>query len=231
MSAEASTSTSRKRVRDEDGDGFTRDDGGRTGKAARGLDGEAVPGVPGLTVVTDAVSPEDELALLAQVDNGEWMTSLKRRVQHYGYRYDYRSRKVAPESYLGELPEWSKQVMARLGAAGDGEFDQLIVNEYEPGQGISAHIDCKPCFAGVIVSVSLGSGAVMRFAKDDVVCDVWLPARSAVVLTGPARWEWSHSIAGRKSDKVGGVRIKRTRRVSLTFRTVRLAGSEPATGE
>jgi hypothetical protein len=31
---------------------------------------------------------------------------------------------------------------------------------------------------------------------------VYLPARSLLVLTGPARYEWAHSIAMRKMDKV-----------------------------
>ncbi len=44
-------------------------------------------------------------------------------------------------------------------------FDQLIVNEYQPGQGISPHIDNKTLFSDIIVSLSLGSNAVMIFEK------------------------------------------------------------------
>ena len=41
-----------------------------------------------------------------------------------------------------------------------------------------------------------------------------------LVLAGPARYDWRHSIPARKSDRVGDQVISRGRRVSLTFRTV-----------
>jgi len=50
-----------------------------------------------------------------------------------------------------------------------------------------------------------------------------LEPRSLIVLKGEARYEWAHGIAKRKSDNWQGQVFKRTRRVSLTFRTVILA--------
>jgi hypothetical protein len=41
-------------------------------------------------------------------------------------------------------------------------------------------------------------------------------------LAGEARYDWRHAIPGRKIDKVDGRAVVRGRRVSLTFRTVRL---------
>ena len=35
-------------------------------------------------------------------------------------------------------------------------FEQAIVNEYEPGQGIAPHVD-RDCFGPVVATVSLGS--------------------------------------------------------------------------
>jgi alkylated DNA repair dioxygenase AlkB len=43
--------------------------------------------------------------------------------------------------------------------------DQGIVNEYEPGQGIAPHVDCVPCFADTIASLTLGSSCLMEFTK------------------------------------------------------------------
>ena len=40
------------------------------------------------------------------------------------------------------------------------------------------------------------------------------------MLSGEARFGWTHEIAKRKSDKYGGVRVPRLRRLSLTFRSV-----------
>ena len=40
------------------------------------------------------------------------------------------------------------------------------------------------------------------------------------VMTGPARHEWRHGIAARKTDPGPSGRVPRGRRVSVTFRTV-----------
>jgi alkylated DNA repair dioxygenase AlkB len=100
--------------------------------------------------------------------------------------------------------------------------DQVIVNEYLPGQGIGAHVDCVPCFGPAVAAVSLGSACVMDFTSPDrsSAVPVCLQPGSLCVMTGPARYEWRHAIAARKSDPAPGGRILRGRRVSVTFRTV-----------
>ncbi|MFC3996986.1 hypothetical protein ACFOVU_13730 [Nocardiopsis sediminis] len=40
------------------------------------------------------------------------------------------------------------------------------------------------------------------------------------VMSGPARYEWWHAIAARKSDPGPAGRVPRGRRVSVTLRTV-----------
>ncbi|MEQ8306346.1 MAG: alpha-ketoglutarate-dependent dioxygenase AlkB [Hoeflea sp.] len=102
--------------------------------------------------------------------------------------------------------------------------DQVIVNEDLPGQGISAHVDCVPCFDDTIVSLSLLSHCEMVFRdkRSKARLAVILEPRSAVVVAGPARYEWTHEIPARKSDGIDGKKVDRSRRVSLTFRkTVR----------
>ena len=101
--------------------------------------------------------------------------------------------------------------------------DQVIVNEYLPGQGISAHIDCEPCFKDTIVSMSLASNCIMYFTNESdrtLKIPVLLEPRSIVVLTRQARYEWMHSITARRYDEWEGIRLERGRRVSLTFRKV-----------
>ena len=94
--------------------------------------------------------------------------------------------------------------------------------KYMPGQGISAHIDCIPCFSGSIASLSFGSAAMMQFSNSQTEekREYYLEPRSLIILSGEARYEWKHSIAARKSDVVNGFRVIRDRRVSLTFRNV-----------
>ena len=184
-----------------------------------------IEAVPGLRYIENYITPDEHDTLLAQVDGGLWLDDLKRRVQHYGFKYNYRARKVDISMHVGELPEWLKRLSKKLHQEGymPEVADQVIVNEYLPGQGISAHIDCEPCFKDTIVSLSLGSSCVMDFTnkldKTQKV-PIRLARRSLVVLSGEARYGWLHSIAGRRWDEWEENRYDRQRRVSLTFRKV-----------
>ena len=188
---------------------------------------------------------------MAAVNKGRWDTSLKRRVQHYGRTYQYNERSLA-DVPAEPMPEWSNLIIDRLLSAEIFERrpTQMIVNEYLPGQGISAHVDQPRIFGPTVVSVCLGSGCELVLAPCRKVCGpksgiisgsaaaadesvtgsafaasladlhLYLPRRCAFVLQGPARYEWTHCIPARKSDKVKGVAVPRSRRVSLTFRTI-----------
>lgn len=180
--------------------------------------------IPGLSCIPDFITAAEHDALLSETSQQPWLTDLKRRVQHYGYKYDYKARAVHNDAYLGPLPGWLSSVCKKL--YNDGIFshipDQVIVNEYLPGQGISAHTDCIPCFADTIASLSLGSACVMDFfnPKANEKKSIALPERSLITLTGQARYEWKHAIPARKLDIIDGVKVERNRRVSLTFRNV-----------
>lgn len=183
-----------------------------------------VPDVPGLIYIADYISASEADRLMSIIDQNDWLTDLKRRVQHYGYKYDYKARAVGQDAYLGPLPEWLSPLCRKLCADGlfPQEPDQAIVNEYLPGQGISAHIDCVPCFGDPIASLSLGSPCIMQFShpRTGEEREVFLEERSLVVLSGPARYEWQHAIPARKSDVVHGTKLLRDRRASLTFRNI-----------
>ena len=107
--------------------------------------------------------------------------------------------------------------------------DQLIVTEYQPGEGIRPHVDA-PVFADVIVGVTLGSTCVMEFARAGHPTErVLLEPRSAVVLAGEVRQEWQHAIPARTGDEWEGLTLPRARRVSLTFRKMLETGVEAST--
>ncbi|MEV0778151.1 alpha-ketoglutarate-dependent dioxygenase AlkB [Streptomyces sp. NPDC050433] len=180
--------------------------------------------VPGLRYVADWLSPGTGEALLSHIDAAPWSAQLKRRVQHYGHRYDYGRRSVRADRQepAPPIPVWAGELAARLVGEGlmDGDAEQVIVNEYEPGQGISAHVDCLPCFGPVIAAISLGSSCLMDFSnpEDGTKLAVPLAPGSLLVMTGPARFTWRHAIAARKSDPGAAGRVPRGRRVSVTFR-------------
>ena len=182
----------------------------------------SVPDIAGLNYIFDWIAPDIEANLISIIDQQPWMSDLKRRVQHYGYRYDYKARNITRDLYLGELPDWLQPLAQKLVEKGlfQASPDQVIINEYLPGQGISSHIDCIPCFGGTIASLSLCSPCVMDFCKGTEKHSRMLERRSLLVLSDSARYQWQHGIAGRKTDKHDGEIISRTRRLSLTFRNV-----------
>jgi alkylated DNA repair dioxygenase AlkB len=182
--------------------------------------------IPGLTYLPDYIDAAHEERLLAVIDRQTWLTDLARCVQHYGYRYDYKGRKVDPEMYLGPLPDWAAEIAVRLRQEGwfAEQADQVIVNEYQPGQGISKHVDCVPCFARTIASLSLGSTCVLEMAhgKTKQKVELLLQPCSLIVMEDEARYKWTHAVPARKKDVIDGRTWPRGRRVSLTFRKVLL---------
>ena len=106
---------------------------------------------------------------------------------------------------------------------------QLIINEYQPGQGIANHVDCEPCFGETIISVSLGCNCVMDFInlKTKEKIEVMLEPRSLVIISGEARHNWTHGIATRKTDSFNGIKYERQLRISMTFRNVILNTCSP----
>lgn len=177
-------------------------------------------GIQGLAYLPGLLTPEEQVKVLAEIDKTPWQDDLKRRVQHYGYKYDYKARAVNHSMYVGPLPPFAVEVANQLMSHGlISEFpDQLIVNEYQAGQGISAHVDCEPCFKDTIVTVSLGSRYEMDFIslESGEVCSTLLEPGSALVLRRAGRYQWMHRIKARKSDHG----VPRGRRVSLTYRSV-----------
>ena len=183
--------------------------------------------VPGLRYVRDFLDEADEKSIISEIDRGDWIEDLRRRVQHYGWRYDYKARRVDPAMRLGALPAWADALARRLF---DTKLvpnlpDQVIVNEYRKDQGISKHVD-SGSFADGIAMISLLESWEMVFCDKQGKRKVnhMLERRSAAVIEGKARYDWTHEIPKRKSEpvKLGTKhpRRDRGRRVSLTFRKV-----------
>lgn len=177
--------------------------------------------IPGLIYLPGFLSEEEQRRVLDQIDGELWSTELSRRVQHYGWRYDYKARRIDREMFLGELPPWAKQLALRL--QGEGLLpwlaDQVIVNEYVNSQGIARHVDLEDAFDVAVATISLVESWVMRFQHkfSKQKKDQMLERGSVAVMTGPARYDWTHEIPQRKRE---GSR-ERQRRVSITFRKVR----------
>ncbi len=176
----------------------------------------------GAVIVPDFITPAEEARILLRIDQAPWLTELRRRVQHYGYRYDYRG--GGSRTPASDFPRWTSVMAERLRPHFAGDVPvQCIVNEYRPGQGIGMHADHRD-FGPVVASLSLGTDWPMRFRRrdngpyvrtglpgDEVAT---LPRRSVLVLAGAARTDWMHGID--PADTAG----RTATRISATFRTL-----------
>jgi len=185
------------------------------------------PVINGLTYIDNYITKDYQDELFKTIDKNEWDCSLKRRVQQYGYKYSYKSSvsmwRSNIDNYLGELPEFLKELSIKL--VNDNYFsvvpEQVIINEYLPGQGIANHIDCVPCFGDKIASISLGCDVVMDFKNKKETKELVLRTGSLLLIEGDARYKWTHGIRPNKIDIIDNQRIYRTRRISLTFRNIK----------
>lgn len=179
----------------------------------------------GMQYLSNFIGEDEEKDLIVTIDSNEWCNDLKRRTQHYGYKYDYTKKKIDESMYVGLIPAWMASYCTRM--VGLGFFskkpDQVIINEYLPGQGISKHVDCIDCFGDTVASLSLGSTCAMEFehTKSSRKGSTILGPRSLLVLSNEARYDWTHAIPARLEDPFGEEMLKRSRRISLTFRTVK----------
>eukprot|EP00879_Flechtneria_rotunda_P014086 GHRR01014716.1.p1 GENE.GHRR01014716.1~~GHRR01014716.1.p1 ORF type:complete len:408 (+),score=126.67 GHRR01014716.1:55-1278(+) len=122
--------------------------------------------ISGLQLHLNFITEQQEQALLQQIDSQSWSHLAKRRVQHYGYKFEYSQRGVDSQQKMGPLPEWLQPLLLRMEALPDVlPLDQLTVNEYAPGVGLSSHIDTHSAFSGAILSLSLGGGCAMEFRR------------------------------------------------------------------
>ncbi|EFA02043.1 alkylated DNA repair protein alkB homolog 8 [Tribolium castaneum] len=181
---------------------------------------------PGLRIITNFVSEEEEARLLALCQFEDGGSMKHRLVKHYGYEFRYDINNVDKEKPLSEgIPQECDFLWRRL----PFEFrpNQLTINRYNPGQGIPSHVDTHSAFGDPILSLSLSSDVVMEFKKDETIC-VLLPRRSLLVMAGESRYEWTHGIVPRTfdfyNDEGGCHCFKRGVRVSFTFRKIRKGG-------
>jgi alkylated DNA repair dioxygenase AlkB len=173
----------------------------------------------GLVYETGIVSEAEEehlLQRLAELPYREVVmrgVAARRIVVHFGWDYGYESWALAPAPPVPAFLERLRARAAALAGLAPEVLAQILVARYPAGAGIGWHRDA-PLFGPVVVGVSLGAEAVMRFRHGRA--GAWsrfrlvLAPRSAYVLGGAARAAWQHSL-----------RPTPALRYSITFRTLR----------
>jgi alkylated DNA repair protein (DNA oxidative demethylase) len=173
----------------------------------------------GFQYVDDFVGPDEERRLIGLLDELPWEAVVfrgyeaRRRVVHFGHRYDFEARGVSPGMAIPEALLSLRERAATLTGEDPERYVEVLATEYRPGATIGWHSDA-PAFGSTVLGVSLASGCRMRFRRRTP--DGWLrfdrvlEPRSAYVIGGAARTAWQHSIPPTE-----------TLRYSVTYRTVR----------
>lgn len=167
---------------------------------------------------------------IEELDKYKWEylsnSANSRKVQHYGYKYDYKTYNIHEKTIdFPEIVNTYKKYLTNkcleLNIIDEKyDFNQCIINNYDAGQGISSHIDIKK-YGDVIGCFTIGSGATMRFKNDSFeLYDIYVEPDSLYIMSGEARYKWKHEMIPRKTDNINGKKIKRERRISITFRNV-----------
>lgn len=132
--------------------------------------------IGGLTLVQNFLSDDEQSAVIECIGQLEWSPVIKRKTMQFGYEYHYRSQNSRPEK--GEpIPDALKPICQRLKDEGYFEHlpDQIIVNHYEPNEGIGKHIDHPDFWGPSVASISLLSEWSMEFSRviatDATICD------------------------------------------------------------
>ncbi len=183
------------------------------------------PLIPGLDYREDVLDPDEESMLIAEIDalpltpfRFQGWTG-KRLTLSLGWTYDFENGQFGPSE---PIPPWLQPIKARAASfagVADAELVQALLIRYDPGAGIGWHRD-RPVFDHV-VGISLGSPTTLRFRRrtEKGFDRVSIPVapRSIYHLSGEARHQWEHSIAGMD-----------TRRWSITFRSLATNGPKAA---
>lgn len=190
----------------------------------------------------------------------DWEKLARRTVAHFSRRFYYGANRLG-ETFGDDLgkntvPKFFQCIKQRLvgistdcsvvfhnegvgwPVASDFECDQLTVNCYRYDastvSGIAHHVDAHTPFDDVIFAVSLGSHTVMEFKRWDQQessVGLFLPPRSLLIMTGEARYCWTHSISEARVDYINEQTppLVRGHRVSLTWRRGRALNTHSRT--
>lgn len=161
--------------------------------------------VSSVIYLPDAVSAGHEAALLEAVQGAPWVTLRHRRLQQWGGLPG-----AGGLTSAAQLPPFLKSLADGLVSCGLFSAltppNHVLVNAYEPGEGIDAHTD-GPCYAPVVATLSLGDDAVMRYRGREpgapLIGELVLRKRSLVITQGALYEQFAHEIDRDISTIVG----------------------------
>ncbi len=168
--------------------------------------------IKGLFVIPNYLTDTQSDQAINHIKKCQWMpvsnTLKSRKVIHYGWIYSYDRSGIKKTI---ELPECLSNLTNKMNEYLNKniKFDQLIINKYEEGQAINAHIDHTKFFGDTILCLTLMNSVTAIFSQGNIKIEVILEPLSAYIMTNDARYKWTHEM-----KQSHGTRI------SLTYRTI-----------
>jgi alkylated DNA repair dioxygenase AlkB len=149
--------------------------------------------IPGLTIISDFITPDEEKLLLEAADSGAWKNRPHGDKQEQIF--------YSPEYKQGStgLPDYTIPFSERTGY---GEPYRLIVSEYKAGQGMVNHSDVTEKFNIIGATLSLLSESEWVFSRGATKLSIIVPARSLLTFSGDARYLYQHEVRGIGSRRV-----------------------------
>lgn len=180
--------------------------------------------VPGLFLFTDFINEAEEAAILTELDDSgspqQWKVeqhSGTHREKRFGVDHDLWTRQVRPPKH--DMPSFVGNLLLprleRIRAMNGCVPNECNAIEYrrQLGHSLKAHVDDRAKHKEPIANLSLAGDCYMTFAstRDAAVAKkVLLRRRCLVVMTGKARYDYTHGISNED--------LLADRRVSLTLR-------------
>ena len=159
---------------------------------------------PGLTYRPDILSADEETGLLAKLPDVAvapfrfqgWTG--KRETASFGWHYDFDTAKFGEAAPIPDFLLPLRRRAAEFAGLAPDALVQALIIRYDSGAGIGWHRD-RPVFEHV-VGISLGTPATLRLRRRTESgferASLPLAPRSIYHLSGPARHDWEHGIAG-----------------------------------
>ncbi|NP_001334421.1 alpha-ketoglutarate-dependent dioxygenase alkB homolog 4 isoform 1 [Mus musculus] len=149
---------------------YCPDTGWAAGAEGSDLEGWAFP-FPGVTLIQDFVTPEEEAEMVRLMDCDPWKLSQSgRKKQDYGPKVNFRKQKLKMAGFQG-LPGFSQKVVQRMGLYPGLEDFQPVEQcnlDYSPerGSAIDPHLDDAWLWGERLVSLNLLSATVVSMSPE-----------------------------------------------------------------
>ncbi|XP_018574432.1 alpha-ketoglutarate-dependent dioxygenase alkB homolog 6 [Anoplophora glabripennis] len=193
---------------------------------------------PSIYYISNFITRDEESHIIKNVYSApkpKWTFLSNRRLQDYGGIPHEKG--MIPE----KIPSWLQVYMNKIDELNlfEGKkVNQVLINEYLPGQGIMPHTD-GPIFSPIITTITCGSHTILEFWENSEcrtkVCDLLLERCSLVIIKNDMYSKYLHSISEVATDVISstyanlcncGIKyfindaLKRETRVSVTIRNV-----------